>query len=54
MQGVRLLLQAMLNAPPLAVSGPGLIERTISWFAFQDASAPGARITVNNNVATYA
>ena len=45
--------QAMLAAPPLAVNGPGLVERTVSWFAFQDASDPGARITVNNNVATY-
>lgn len=45
---------AQLNSPPLSVPGPDVIERTVDWFGFQDASTPGVRITVNNNVANYA
>jgi hypothetical protein len=45
---------AQLNAPPLAIGGPGLMERTFDWFGFQDASTPGARITIKNDVASFA
>lgn len=46
--------QAKLNAPPLAISGPGIIERTFTWFAYQSSTVPGAKVTVVNDVATYA
>lgn len=45
---------AQLNSPPLSVPGGDIIERTVDWFGFQDASTPGVRITVNNDVASYA
>lgn len=44
---------AMLAAAPLAIPGPGLIERTFSWTSHQTASAPASKITVINATATY-
>ena len=45
--------QAMLNAPPLSI-GEGLIERSISWDGHQDSADPAFRLTIVNNVASYA
>lgn len=46
--------KAQLSAAPLAVPGPDILERTFDWFAFQDASNPAAKLTVVNDVASYA
>lgn len=46
--------QAQLNAPALTIPGAGLVERTVDWFGFQDAADPGARITIKNDVTSYA
>lgn len=45
---------AQFAAAPLEIPGPGLIERTYSWSGHQDATTPGARITIVNDVASYA
>lgn len=45
---------AELQPAQLAIQGAGLIERDWSWTGHQDASTPGARITVKNGVASYA
>jgi len=45
---------AQLSAPSLAIPGGDLIERSVDWFGFQDATTPGAKVTVINNVASYA
>jgi hypothetical protein len=44
---------AQLNAPALPIAGPGLIERSVAWFAYQDAITPGAKITVKNDIVSY-
>jgi hypothetical protein len=46
--------QALLQPSPLPITGPGMIERTLNWAPHQSPSAPAARITVTNNVASYA
>lgn len=45
---------AQFAAPPLSIAGPGLIERTVTWSAFQTSAAPGAKLTVKNGVSAYA
>lgn len=45
---------AQLNAPPLAINGPGLVERTFSWIAHQDEDTPAAEVVVVNDVASLA
>lgn len=45
---------ALLEPGAVPISGPGLIERAFSWSAFQDATTPGAQITIANDVASYA
>ncbi len=44
---------ALLAAPPLAINGPALIERTFSWVGHQTDSAPASKITVINATAAY-
>lgn len=46
--------QAKLNAAPLAIQGAGVIERTFTWFGYQSATVPGAKIVAVNDVAAYA
>lgn len=46
--------QALLAPTPLGVNGPGMIERTLNWSPYQSSSAPAARITVKNDIASYA
>ena len=46
--------QALLAAPPLSVSGPGLVERTVSWVSHQTSGQPASRIMITNDVAAYA
>lgn len=45
---------ALLNPGALAIAGPALIERTFSWVGHQDATTPASRITIKNDVASYA
>ncbi len=45
--------QVKLNAPPLVISGPGVIERTFTWFGYQSPSTPGAVIVVTNDAEGY-
>ena len=45
---------AMLSTAPVAVSGPGEMERTFSWGGHQTSTTPAARIVVTNDVASYA
>lgn len=46
--------RALLQAAPLPISGPALIERTVSWVGHQDGTTPASKITVKNDVASYA
>jgi hypothetical protein len=45
---------SLLNAAPIVVNGPGELERTFAWTGHQSASAPATKITVVNDVASYA
>lgn len=45
---------ALLQPSPLPIQGVGMIERTLNWAPFQDASSPAARIVITNDVASYA
>jgi hypothetical protein len=42
------------DAAPLPINGPGLVERDFSWKAYQDATNPALKITVKNDIASYA
>jgi len=44
---------AKLNAAPIAISGPGVIERTFNWTGYQSGTAAGAKIIVANDQASY-
>ncbi len=47
----------LLDASPIDIKGPALLERTISWTGYQQPGSPGtpgAVITVKNDVAAYA
>jgi hypothetical protein len=46
--------QGQLSPSPLAITGTGAIERTINWTPYQTAAAAAARITLTNDVETYA
>ncbi|MCA0366808.1 MAG: hypothetical protein LCH57_01935 [Proteobacteria bacterium] len=46
--------QALLAPSPIPISGPGQIERSISWSPYQTAAAAAAQIVVTNDVAAYA
>lgn len=46
--------QALLQASPLPIQGVGMIERTLNWSPFQTSDGPAARITVVNDVTSYA
>lgn len=38
---------------PVAIDGPGQIERAWNWASYQTASLPAGRIKITNDVATY-
>lgn len=44
----------LFNAAPVVVNGPGELERTFAWTGHQTAADPATRITVVNDVASYA
>jgi hypothetical protein len=46
--------EAYLSASPLPISGTGAIERTLNWTPNQTAAAAAARITITNDIETYA
>lgn len=46
--------QALLSASPMPITGAGAIERTLNWTPYQTAAAAAARITITNDVETYA
>lgn len=46
--------QAQLSASPLPINGAGAIERTLNWTPYQTGGAAAARITVTNDVESYA
>ncbi len=47
-------LQCLLSAPSIPITGLGQIERDVSWSAYQTSANPAAKITVINDVASYA
>lgn len=46
--------QAQLSASPLPINGAGAIERTLNWTPYQTGAAGAARITITNDIETYA
>jgi len=42
------------SRPPLAMQGPAEVERSWSWDGAQTAAAPAAKVTIKNDVASYA
>ena len=45
---------ALLQASPLPIQGVGMIERTLNWSPFQTSDAPAMRISIINDIASYA
>lgn len=45
--------KAEFAEPPVAIDGPGQVERSWSWASYQDASNPAGRVRITNDVATY-
>ena len=41
-------------AAPVKIDGPGMVERDWSWKAFQDDTNPALKITVKNDITSYA
>lgn len=46
--------EAYLSASPMPITGTGAIERTLNWTPNQTAAAAAARITITNDIETYA
>jgi hypothetical protein len=45
--------QALFAASPVAVDGPGQVERSWTWRGYQTSANPAARVRITNDVASY-